>query len=211
MADLSNRLPVLAAEIKNANVVFASAQRMTADAVIVMGRCLVEAKGICPHGEWESFLTSTGIAPRTAQRCMRIVRSGIGSDYLRIVGMTTALQEIDEALAVMPPHGEAMFVTYENEEGPPSILMWWRTGKLTGGFVQVWRAVEGDHCKTLIIERDIPAFYIAFIAEVADRGPFDLKPLPSREISRQTVSFAVRDEKIALIRKAVREYAGGAA
>lgn len=211
MADLSNRLPVLAAEIKNANVVFANAQRLTADAAIVMGKCLIEAKEICPHGEWEAFLDKTGISPRTAQRCMRIVKSGIGSDYLTCVGMTTALQEIDEAVASMPPDGQAMFVNYENEEGPPDTLMWWRTGKLTGGFVQVWRAQEGDHYRMHLVERDCPAFFIAFIAEVADRGLSDLKPQPSREISRQSISFAARDEKIAFLREKAREYAEGRA
>lgn len=207
----SNRLPVLAAEIKNANVVFATAQRMTASAVIVMGKCLVEAKEICPHGEWESFLTKAGISPRTAQRCMRIVRSGIGSDYLATVGLTAALEEIDAAIAAMPPPGSATLVTYENEEGPSDTLMWWSTGKLTGGFVQVWRAMEGDHYKMVIVEREYPAFFIAFIAEVADRGISDLAPKPPREIRRQTVSFAVRDEKIAFLREAARQYVEGQA
>lgn len=207
MADGSNRLPTLAAEIKSANVVFVSAQRMTADAVIVMGRCLVEAKEICPHGEWEAFIERAGISPRTAQRCMRIVRSGIGSDYLTCVGMTTALQEIDEAIASMPQHGEAILVTYENDEGVPDTLMWWRTGKLTGGFVQVWRAHEGDHYKLLIVEREYPAFFIAFLAEVADRGLSDIDPKPSRELTRRTITFAERDRITGILREEAKKFA----
>ncbi|WP_164892909.1 DUF3102 domain-containing protein [Mesorhizobium sp. M7A.F.Ca.US.010.02.1.1] len=200
----SNRLPVLAAEIKNASVVFAQAQRMSADCIIVMGKSLVEAKELCAHGEWTGFLKAAGISPRSAQRYMRIVKSGIGSDYLSIVGLTDALDEIDAAVAAMPDPGWATFISYENEDGPPDVMMWWSTGSLTGGFLQTWKNYEEPDSHTCLIVESMPVFYIAFIAEVMASGIEGNNP--RRQIVRQSIPFSERDEKIAFARSEIARY-----
>jgi hypothetical protein len=38
---------------------------------IKIGKCLMEAKGLCGHGEWLDFLKSCGLHQRTAQECMQ--------------------------------------------------------------------------------------------------------------------------------------------
>jgi hypothetical protein len=205
----SNRLPVLAAEIKNASVVFAQAQRMSADCIIVMGKSLVEAKELCAHGEWTDFLKAAGISPRSAQRYMRIVKSGIGTDYLSIVGLTDALEEIDAAVAAMPDPGWATFISYENEDGPPDVMMWWATGALTGGFFQTWKNEEKPESYTCLIVESMPAFYIAFIAEVMAKGIDGGNP--RREIFHLSIPFSERDEKIAIARSEIARYRGSEA
>ena len=46
-----------------------------------IGQDLIEAKGLCQHGEWQPFLRAAGIKPRTAQEMMQYVRLiGPGAD-----------------------------------------------------------------------------------------------------------------------------------
>ncbi len=89
----SNRLPVLIAEIKNAATAMRSAEKIAADAAIVIGRSLVEAKGMVAHGEWLPFLKQAGIHERTAQRLMAladaIAESNLKSDIVSDLGGVT--------------------------------------------------------------------------------------------------------------------------
>lgn len=197
----SNRLPALLAEIKNANVVFSSAQRLSADAAFVMGKNLIEAKELCAHGDWSSFLKSTGIPPRTAQRYMRLAQSGFDAEYVAIVGVTEALREIDDAQEVMPSAGMAKIAVWDDERAPHTII-WWRTDRYWGGFAQAY--VDGDVGKMLIIEA-MPIVFIAFILDVAKNGLMQDRPAPERY--RTEITFAERDRKLAIMRDEAKKFA----
>ena len=46
------------------------------------GSMLVEAKAECVHGEWTPFLKKAGIAERSAQRLMKVARSGMSAETI---------------------------------------------------------------------------------------------------------------------------------
>jgi hypothetical protein len=70
----SNRLPVLAAEIREANEACIGAARTAVERAREAGVRLIEAKELLSHGQWLPWLESTGVAPRTAQDYMRLAR-----------------------------------------------------------------------------------------------------------------------------------------
>jgi Protein of unknown function (DUF3102) len=63
----SNRLPILAAEIREAHGA-ARAAAPVVDRARDAGTKLIEAKGLLGHGEWLPWLKETGVAPCEARR-----------------------------------------------------------------------------------------------------------------------------------------------
>ena len=52
------------------------AQRRGGEAVLTIGRCLIEAKDMLPHGEWLPWLAEkVGYSEKTAQNFMRLARA----------------------------------------------------------------------------------------------------------------------------------------
>lgn len=99
---LSNRLPVLAAEIKIAHAGVNSAAKVAAEHAIEAGRALIEAKALLKHGEWLPWLKEhVGFSDRTAQIYMKIVRLGFKSATVADLG----LQAAANAIAVIHDHG----------------------------------------------------------------------------------------------------------
>lgn len=89
----SNRLPVLAAETRQALVDIAKATATASEKSFEVGNALLEAKAIVKHGEWLPFLTDIGIQERTAQRYMTLAGSDLKSDTVSLLGgMTAALR-----------------------------------------------------------------------------------------------------------------------
>ncbi|MGR9349953.1 DUF3102 domain-containing protein [Rhizobium leguminosarum] len=86
MIDGSNRLPVLAEEIRQAHKVMNSAARTSADAAIVAGRSLIEAKELIGHSNWLPFLKDAGLHEKAAQRLMTIAASNLKSDMVSFLG-----------------------------------------------------------------------------------------------------------------------------
>ena len=71
----SNRLPVLAEEIKRAHTGVMDAAKTAAERAIEAGNALIEAKALVKHGEWLPFLRDhCEIPERTAQLYMKIAR-----------------------------------------------------------------------------------------------------------------------------------------
>lgn len=205
MSDGSNRLPVLLDTIQNASVVFAKAERMSAEAAYDMGAALVEAKALCVHGEWSGFLEQAGVTPRSAQRYMRVVNSGMPRDYVALVGLTDALEEIDAAQAIMPDGGTAMIAVF-GDAAQPSIFIWWRVSQFEAGFVQVYRErLSDDAARCLIVER-FPLYLVGFIHEWLTVQCCDSSP----ELWRRPLSFRERDMKIAFLRDECRKFEEGA-
>lgn len=82
----SNRLPVLAAEIKAAHSEICRAAKVGAEQALAAGRALVEAKQLVRHGEWLPFLAAADVHERTAQRLMALAASNIESDTVSLLG-----------------------------------------------------------------------------------------------------------------------------
>jgi hypothetical protein len=104
----SNRLPVLQAQIVEMHKAVGRFQREAASAAIGAGKMLVEAKGLCGHGEWLPWLKAAGIHERTARRYMALAASNLKSDTVSDLGgitpalrflrlRTLACQQMDEA------------------------------------------------------------------------------------------------------------------
>jgi len=102
MSEFSNRLPVLAAEIKIAHAGVKAAAEVAAERAIEAGRGLIEAKGLLKHGEWLPWLKEhVGFSDRTAQLYMKIVRLGFKSAMVADLG----LQAAANTFAVIHDHG----------------------------------------------------------------------------------------------------------
>jgi hypothetical protein len=102
MSGASNRLPVLAAEIKIAHAGVKSAAKVAAEHAIEAGQALIEAKALLKHGEWLPWLKEhLGFSDRTAQLYMKIVRLGFKSETVADLG----LQAAANTFAVIHDHG----------------------------------------------------------------------------------------------------------
>jgi hypothetical protein len=83
---MSNRLPVLAEEVRRLHANAETAAGIVAKNAYECGHALIEAKALVRHGDWLPFLESAGIAERTAQRWMKVAASLIGSDTVTDLG-----------------------------------------------------------------------------------------------------------------------------
>lgn len=92
---MSNRLPVLAGEIRRAHDEARSAARFSAERALAAGHLLIEAKAAVGHGEWLPWLrTNLGMSERTAQGYMRLARSGLKSATVADLGLRATLTRV---------------------------------------------------------------------------------------------------------------------
>ncbi len=76
----SNRLPVLAEEIKRAHTGVMDAAKTAAERAIEAGHALIEAKSLVKHGLWLPFLRDhCELTQRTAQLYLKIAKLGLES------------------------------------------------------------------------------------------------------------------------------------
>ena len=86
------------------------AQQTGGDAVLTIGRCLIEAKKILPHGAWLPWLNEkVSYSDRTARRLMQIYREVTKRPALANLGSTKAM-----ALATMPQEELSEFLKENN-------------------------------------------------------------------------------------------------
>lgn len=105
----SNRLTVLADEIRQADAAARRSAQALAEAALEAGHKLLEAKELVGHGNWLPWLKEhCQLTERTAQRYMRLAGSGLKSDTVTDLGIRGALDAIaaqkdprTEALATM--------------------------------------------------------------------------------------------------------------
>ena len=83
---MSNRLPVLQADIQQAIESAHRAASVAAQHILDAGKALIEAKSLCGHGQWLPFLKVAGIHERTAQRYMKLAASNLKSDTMSELG-----------------------------------------------------------------------------------------------------------------------------
>ena len=87
----SNRLTVLAADIRAAHNEIESSALAMAERVQTAGSALTEAKALIPHGGWQAWLTThTGLSARTARRYMQIADSGMETATVASLGIKAA-------------------------------------------------------------------------------------------------------------------------
>ena len=86
------------------------AQRRGGEAVLTIGRCLIEAKDMLPHGEWLPWLAEkVGYSEKTAQNFMRLAREFSIPQAIADLGATKALK-----LLALPPDERERFVADHN-------------------------------------------------------------------------------------------------
>lgn len=89
--ETSNRLPILAAEIRVAHSDIQEAAKTAAQRAIDAGHLLIEAKELVKHGEWLPWLKQhCALAERTAQLYMKIAKSGHTPDTVATLGLKAA-------------------------------------------------------------------------------------------------------------------------
>ena len=86
------------------------AQRRGGEAILTIGRCLIEAKEMLPHGEWLRWLNEkVAYSERTAQNFMAVARRYSNPQTLADLGMAKAL-----ALLALPDSERDEFVQDHN-------------------------------------------------------------------------------------------------
>lgn len=92
---MSNRLPMLAAEIRRAHADVQEAAKTAAEHAIAAGHALIEAKALVGHGGWLPWLREhCALAERTAQLYMKIARSGHSAETVSALGLKGAEQSL---------------------------------------------------------------------------------------------------------------------
>ncbi len=86
------------------------AKRAGGEAILTIGRCLIEAKDMLPHGEWKNWLVDrVEFSERSAQRLMRLAREWSNPTTLSDLGASKAL-----SLLALPPEEREQFVAENN-------------------------------------------------------------------------------------------------
>jgi hypothetical protein len=92
----SNSLPALASAIVTAHAACISHAREAARHALEAGRLLVEAKEIAGHGNWSDWLgENCSLGERTAQRYMRLHKSGLKPTHVSDLSIRAASAQID--------------------------------------------------------------------------------------------------------------------
>ena len=86
------------------------AKRIGGEAILTIGRCLIEAKDMLPHGEWKDWLADrVEFSERAAQRFMRLAREWSNPTALSDLGATKAL-----TLLALPAEEREQFMEENN-------------------------------------------------------------------------------------------------
>jgi Protein of unknown function (DUF3102) len=110
----SNRLPVLADEVRRTHAEARTAARFSAEKAIEAGHLLIEAKASVEHGGWLPWLKQTGLSERTARDYMQLARSGIKSATVADLGLRATLRRLSKRKEVeLAPAGELPNLSFE--------------------------------------------------------------------------------------------------
>ncbi|OUQ15543.1 hypothetical protein B5E80_19190, partial [Flavonifractor sp. An135] len=86
------------------------AKRTGGEAILTIGRCLIEAKDLLPHGEWKAWLEErVEFSERSAQRFMRLAREWSNPTTLSDLGASKALM-----LLALPAEERETFIEEHN-------------------------------------------------------------------------------------------------
>ncbi len=91
----SNRLTVLAADIRSEHEAIRTGTVALAERAIEVGHKLIEAKTALAHGDWTPWLaTHVGFSERTARRYMQLARSGLKPATVADLGLRAAVESL---------------------------------------------------------------------------------------------------------------------
>lgn len=91
------------------------AKRQGGEAILTIGRCLIEAKEMLSHGEWRSWLEErVEFSERSAQRFMRLAREWSNPTTLSDLGASKALM-----LLALPEGERERFVEDHGRQPEP--------------------------------------------------------------------------------------------
>ena len=107
---MSNRLPIIQAEVAALHKQIKEHVRSAADKALIAGAALSEAKALVGHGNWAAWLAESRISERSAQRYMRLHRSGLKSATVADLGVAQAerIAGLMEKLWPEPGRGHAL-------------------------------------------------------------------------------------------------------
>lgn len=94
---LTNRQAALAETARAAYGGYLSHRRKSREDWVHAAQALAEARELCEHGDWLPFLEATGIGRTTAERMLRVVRSGIEMRHVTHFGVRATLEVIEHA------------------------------------------------------------------------------------------------------------------
>lgn len=111
MVDLTRVLtPAEGRDIETITGEILEAKRAGGEAILTIGRCLIEAKEKLPHGEWLPWLNErVEFSERTARNFMRLAREWSNRQALADLGAAKAL-----TLLALPPEEREQFVEEHN-------------------------------------------------------------------------------------------------
>ena len=102
--------PVEGRTIENITYEILDAKRTGGEAILTIGRCLIEAKDMLPHGEWLPWLNErVEFSERTARNFMRLAREWTNRQTLADLGAAKAL-----TLLALPAEEREQFVEDHN-------------------------------------------------------------------------------------------------
>ena len=70
--------------------------RRSSEDWLACGNLLLEAKKVCPHGEWSVFLEDAGIPQRSARRMLAFAMAGVQNGHVAVLGV----RYVDRLIAV---------------------------------------------------------------------------------------------------------------
>jgi hypothetical protein len=125
---MSNRLPILADEIRCAHADVQEAAKTAADRAIDAGNALIEARALVAHGEWLPFLEQAGVKERRARQYMQLARSGLKSATVADLGGIRAALEWLAMLPSPPAAGSNTHLVisldgFSREMGEPFVVL----------------------------------------------------------------------------------------
>ena len=165
---MSNRLPVLAIEIRRAHADVGEAAKTAAERAIAAGHALIEAKSLLGHGKWLPWLRDNcALAERTAQLYIRVAKSGVKPATLADLGLKVA------AKAIVLNYPDMFSDLPDDELIEWRLYLLWQTENMN-------RYVEDSehHCEWL--KRNGWASPTEWMGEVGDRvrKSWGMKPAP---------------------------------
>ena len=114
MKSITTASPVLAEQtrdIETITVEILNAKRAGGEAILTIGKGLMEAKAVLPHGEWLPWLTErVEFSERTARRFMQLARECSNRSTLTDLGASKALQ-----LLALPEAEREVFLSETHE------------------------------------------------------------------------------------------------
>jgi hypothetical protein len=173
---MSNRLPILQAEIREAHEAVRGHATAAAERALAAGAMLAEAKSLCRHGQWAGWLKQTGIPARSAQRYMTLHRGGLKSAIVADLGMAAAERHASDGLRLLPSEGHAACAI--GRENHDDVLIgfvsyWWRQDT---GFAYWHCTMAGDRSFYHAQDCPSPIWLLGFL-EADRRQQFDLYAL----------------------------------